>query len=115
MFYWLHSFTQCLSSFFHQGMGSNTTCCTVLNILRWFNQMGRRVNGLARHSQQADMTRMCQSCGPQASGPCYADLIKWTDELTSWPDTISRPAWCAWDRVLDRGRLAHVGPPFGYL
>ena len=22
----------------------------------------------------------------------YADLIKWTDELTSWPDTVSRPA-----------------------
>jgi hypothetical protein len=29
MFYWLDSFTQCLSSFFHQDMGSNPTFCTV--------------------------------------------------------------------------------------
>jgi hypothetical protein len=29
IFYWLDSFTQCLSSFFHQGMGLNPTSCTV--------------------------------------------------------------------------------------
>jgi hypothetical protein len=34
MFYWLDSFTQCLLPFFHQGMGSNPTSCTILNILR---------------------------------------------------------------------------------
>jgi hypothetical protein len=38
MFYWLDSFTQCLSSFFHQGMGSNPTTCTFFNILRYFNK-----------------------------------------------------------------------------
>jgi hypothetical protein len=44
------------------------------NILRRFNQMGRRSNGLARHSQQADMTCLGQSCGPLASGPCRATV-----------------------------------------
>jgi hypothetical protein len=29
LFYWLDSFTQCLSLFFHQGMGSNPTSYTV--------------------------------------------------------------------------------------
>jgi hypothetical protein len=29
MFYWLDSFTKCLSPFFHQDMGSNTTSYTV--------------------------------------------------------------------------------------
>jgi hypothetical protein len=32
--------------------------------------MDRRTNGLARHSPQADMTRLAQNCGPRASGPC---------------------------------------------
>jgi hypothetical protein len=72
MFYWLDSFTKCLSSFFHQGMGSNPTSSTVFNILRWLNQMGRWANGLARHSQQAGMTCLGQSCGPRASGSCRA-------------------------------------------
>jgi hypothetical protein len=40
------------------------------NILHRFNQMDRRTNGLARHSPQADMTRLAQNCGPRASGPC---------------------------------------------
>jgi hypothetical protein len=30
MFYWLDGFTQCLPSFFHQGVGSNPTSCTVI-------------------------------------------------------------------------------------
>ena len=67
MFYWLDSFTQCLPPFFHQGMSLNPTFYTVFNILRCFNQMGRRANRLARHSQQAGMTCMSQGCGPQAS------------------------------------------------
>jgi hypothetical protein len=37
MFYWLDSFTQCLSSFFHQGMGSNPISYIIFNILRRFN------------------------------------------------------------------------------
>jgi hypothetical protein len=28
MFYWLDGFIQCLSRFFHQGVGSNPTSCT---------------------------------------------------------------------------------------
>jgi hypothetical protein len=39
------------------------------NILRWFNQMDRRANVLAWHSQH-DMTCLGQSCGPRVSGPC---------------------------------------------
>jgi hypothetical protein len=45
----------------------------------------------------------------------YADLIKWVDGLTGWPNTVSRPAGRAWARVVARGRLARVGPPFGHL
>jgi hypothetical protein len=37
MFYWLDSFTQCLSPFFYQGMGSNPPPVPFFNILRWFN------------------------------------------------------------------------------
>jgi hypothetical protein len=59
MFYWLDSFTQRLSSFFHQGMSSNPISCIVFNILCWFNQICRQANGLARHSQQVDMTWAC--------------------------------------------------------
>jgi hypothetical protein len=53
MFYWLDNFTQCLPTFFHQGMGSNLTSFTVFNIYFTliFNQMSRRANGLARHNQ----------------------------------------------------------------
>jgi hypothetical protein len=29
MFYWLDSFTQCILPFFHSGMGSYLTSCTV--------------------------------------------------------------------------------------
>jgi hypothetical protein len=65
MFYWLDSFTQCLLPFFYQGMDSNPTFSLFFNILRWFNQMGRRANGPARHSQQAGMTCLGQSCGPR--------------------------------------------------
>jgi hypothetical protein len=54
MFYWLDSFTQCLSSFY-QGMGSNPTFCTAFLTF-------------------------------------YVDLIKWSDGLTGWPDTVSRLA-----------------------
>jgi hypothetical protein len=32
MFYSLDSFIHCLPPFFHQGMGSNPTSCTVFNI-----------------------------------------------------------------------------------
>jgi hypothetical protein len=63
MFYWLDSFTQCLSPFIHHGMSSNPSSYTVFNILRWFNQIGRRANGLARHSQKVGMTCLDQSCG----------------------------------------------------
>jgi hypothetical protein len=31
MFYWLDSFTQCLSPFFHQDMGLNLTFCIIFN------------------------------------------------------------------------------------
>jgi hypothetical protein len=34
VFHWLDSFVQCLLPFFHQGVGSNPTSCTVFNILR---------------------------------------------------------------------------------
>jgi hypothetical protein len=56
MFYWLDSFTHCLLRFFHHGIGSNPASYTVFNILRQFNQMDRRANRLARHSQQTGMT-----------------------------------------------------------
>jgi hypothetical protein len=45
MFYGLDNFTQCLLFFFHQGMSSNPISCIIFNILRWFNQIGRRANG----------------------------------------------------------------------
>jgi hypothetical protein len=39
----------------------------------------------------------------------YADLIKWIDGLTGWPDTVSRPAWRACAIVVARVHLARVG------
>jgi hypothetical protein len=83
MLYWLDSFTQCLSPFFHQVMGLNPTSypssirawvrtpppALFFNILHWFNQMGQRANGPSRHSQEAGMTCLDQSCGTRASGP----------------------------------------------
>jgi hypothetical protein len=36
----------------------------------------------------------------------YADLIKWTDDLMGWPDTVSRPACCAWAGAMTRGHQA---------
>jgi hypothetical protein len=39
----------------------------------------------------------------------YADLIKWIDGLTGWPDTVSRPAWRAYAIVVTRVHLARVG------
>jgi hypothetical protein len=38
-----------------------------------------------------------------------ADLIKWIDRLTSWPDTVSRPAWRVCAIVVARVHLARVG------
>jgi hypothetical protein len=43
MFYWLDNFTQCLLSFFHQGIGSDPTSCIVFNILCPFNQWADRL------------------------------------------------------------------------
>jgi hypothetical protein len=41
MFYWLDSFTQCLPPFFHQGIGSNPTSCTVFSryadLIKWID------------------------------------------------------------------------------
>jgi hypothetical protein len=45
----------------------------------------------------------------------YADLIKWADGLTGWPDTVSKPACRACAIVVARVYLARVGPPFGHL
>jgi hypothetical protein len=39
----------------------------------------------------------------------YADLIKWIDGLTGWPDTVSRPTWCACAIVVARVHLARAG------
>jgi hypothetical protein len=39
----------------------------------------------------------------------YADLIKWIDGLTDWPDTVSRPAWRACAIVVARVHLSRVG------
>jgi hypothetical protein len=44
MLYWLGSFTQCLPSFFHQDMGSNTTSCTVF--LTFYGDLIKWVDGL---------------------------------------------------------------------
>jgi hypothetical protein len=55
MFYWLDIFTQCLLPFFHQGMGSNPTSCTVFNIL-WagLTQSTSRRGRLARLPVRCD-------------------------------------------------------------
>jgi hypothetical protein len=56
--------------------------------------MDRRANGLACHSQQADMTCLGQSCGPQVSRSCRAAVWACNGLINSW-------------------RLARAGPPFG--
>jgi hypothetical protein len=73
MFYWLDSFTQCLSPFFHHGLGSNPTSYTVFltfyaDLIKWTDMLMR----WPRHSQQSGMTCLGQSCDPRASGPCRA-------------------------------------------
>jgi hypothetical protein len=45
----------------------------------------------------------------------YVDLIKWIDELTSWPDTVSRPTWRVCAIVVARVHLAHVGHRYADL
>jgi hypothetical protein len=42
-------------------------------------------------------------------GRRYADLIKWIDGLTGWPDTVSSPAWRVCAIVVARVHLARVG------
>jgi hypothetical protein len=38
--------------------------------LTFYADLIKWANGLARHSQQAGMTCLGQSCGPRVSGPC---------------------------------------------
>jgi hypothetical protein len=45
----------------------------------------------------------------------YADLIKWIDGLTGWPDTVSRPSWLACVIVVVRVHLARVGRRYADL
>jgi hypothetical protein len=45
----------------------------------------------------------------------HADLIKWIDGLTGWPDTVSRPAWRACAIVVARVHLARVGRRYADL
>jgi hypothetical protein len=45
----------------------------------------------------------------------YTDLIKWTDGLMGWPDTVSMLASHTWARVVVCRRLTYAGPPFGHL
>jgi hypothetical protein len=45
----------------------------------------------------------------------YADLIKWIDGLTGWPDTVSRSAWRAYAIVVVRVHLARVGRRYADL
>jgi hypothetical protein len=61
IFYWSNSFTQCLSPFFHQGMGSNPT--SLHHFLTFYADLIKLVNGLAWHSQQGGMTCLGHSCG----------------------------------------------------
>jgi hypothetical protein len=89
MLYWLDKFTQCLLPFFYQGMVLNPTSCIVFKILRWFNQMGRRINEPTWHSQQAGMTCLGQSCGPRASSPCRVAVwpsigVQWVNLKLLW-------------------------------
>jgi hypothetical protein len=70
MFYWLDNFTLCFPPLFHQSMRSNLTSCTAFLI--FYADLIKWADRLARHSQQTDMTYMGQSCGPRASGPCWA-------------------------------------------
>jgi hypothetical protein len=44
MFYWLDSFTQCLSPIFHQGMGSSPTSCTIF--LTFYADLIKLIDGL---------------------------------------------------------------------
>jgi hypothetical protein len=118
----MDSFTQCLSPFFHQGMGSNPTSCT---ILRWFNQMGRQANGLIRHSQQADTTCLGQSYGMWVSGPCWAAVwpsiglqrinLKWLwgviYKKMTWDD---RWNWC-FKYSIEIWSYCHHDPPSWHL
>jgi hypothetical protein len=45
----------------------------------------------------------------------YADLIKWIDGLTGWPDTLSRPVRCVCAVVVARVHLVRVGRRYADL
>jgi hypothetical protein len=61
-------------TFFYQSMDLNPHLSHYffltfyVDLIKW----AVRPNGLARHSQQAGMTCLSQSCGPRVSGPCRA-------------------------------------------
>jgi hypothetical protein len=48
MFYWLDSFTQCLSPFFHQGMGSDPPPAPFLtfyaDLIKWIDELPNTVS-----------------------------------------------------------------------
>jgi hypothetical protein len=74
--------------------------------------MDRWANGLARHTVSRPAWRACAIVVARVRlarvGRRYADLIKWIDGLTGWPDTVSRLAWRARDIVVARMHLASV-------
>jgi hypothetical protein len=53
MFCWLDNFTECLSPFFHQGMGLNPTSCTVflsfyVDLIKWVDGLMGWPNTISR-------------------------------------------------------------------
>jgi hypothetical protein len=98
MFYWLNSFTQCLSLFFHQGMGSNPTSCT--GSTGWPDTVSKLIwRACAIVVARVHLAHVER---------CYVDLIKWIDGLTDWPDTVRRPVWRVYAIVVARVHLARV-------
>jgi hypothetical protein len=119
MFYWLDSFIQCLPPFFHQGMGSKLTSCTVF--LTFYADLIKWIDGLTGWSDTVSRPAWCVCAIVVARvhlarvGRRYADLIKWIDGLTGWPDTVSRAAWRACAIVVARVHLTRVGRRYADL
>jgi hypothetical protein len=76
------NFTQCLSPFFHQNMGSNPTSCTV---------------GPAQSASRHDVS------GPKLWPVGVWPVLGRRLASTGWPGTVNRSAWRVWARVVARG------------
>jgi hypothetical protein len=77
MFYSLESFTQCLSPFFHQGIGSNPHL--LHRFLTFYTDLIKWANMLTSWPGTVGMTCLGQSCGPWASGPYWAAVWPFID------------------------------------